>query len=57
MTHISEEGDYVYSRYLDAQGLAHNLKSRFLVGADGKTGYTRKNFLEPLGVRMEQAHQ
>ena len=57
MTHISEEGDHVYSRYLDAQGLAHNLKSRFLVGADGKTGYTRKNFLEPLGVRMEQTHQ
>jgi hypothetical protein len=28
-----------------------------LVGADGKTGFTRKNYLEPLGIRMEQAHQ
>ncbi|KAJ5627614.1 hypothetical protein N7490_009842 [Penicillium lividum] len=54
---IFEEGDYVYSRYLDDQGNTHNVKSRFLVGADGKTGFTRKNFLEPLGIRMEQAHQ
>ncbi|KAJ5936560.1 hypothetical protein N7466_003010 [Penicillium verhagenii] len=54
---IREEGEYVYSRYLDAEGNTRNLKSRFLVGADGKTGFTRKNFLEPLGVHMEQAHQ
>ncbi|KAJ5874816.1 uncharacterized protein N7529_003246 [Penicillium soppii] len=54
---IREEGDHVYSRYRDAQGKTHNVKSRFLVGADGKTGFTRKNFLEPLGIHMEQAHQ
>ncbi|KAJ6104882.1 hypothetical protein N7486_003571 [Penicillium sp. IBT 16267x] len=57
ITDIYEEGDHVYSRYLDAQGNIHQVKSRFLVGADGKTGFTRKNFLEPLGIRMEQAHE
>lgn len=57
MTDIYEEGNHVYSRYLDAQGNTHQVKSRFLVGADGKTGFTRKNFLEPLGIQMEQAHQ
>ncbi|KAJ5968759.1 hypothetical protein N7501_005007 [Penicillium viridicatum] len=57
MIDMREEGDYVYSQYRDAQGKIHNLKSRFLVGADGKTGFTRKSFMEPLGIRMEQAHQ
>ncbi|KAK4862426.1 hypothetical protein LT330_002559 [Penicillium expansum] len=57
MVNIREEGDHVYSQYRDAQGKTHSLKSRFLVGADGKTGFTRKSFLEPLGIRMEQAHQ
>lgn len=47
----------MYCQYRDAEGDEHTIKSRFLVGADGKTGFTRKNFLEPLGVRMEQAHQ
>lgn len=54
---IREEGNYIYCRYNDAHGNAHNIRSRFLVGADGKTGFTRKNFLEPLGIQMEQAHQ
>ncbi|CAI7653826.1 unnamed protein product [Penicillium bialowiezense] len=54
---IREEGGFVYCRYQDAEGDEHTIKSQFLVGADGKTGFTRKNFLEPLGVRMEQAHQ
>ncbi|OQD67730.1 hypothetical protein PENPOL_c003G04800 [Penicillium polonicum] len=57
MIDMREEGDHVYSKYRDAQGKIHNLKSRFLVGADGKTGFTRKSFMEPLGIRMEQAHQ
>ena len=57
MVDIREEGDYVYSQYCDLQGKVHGLKSRFLVGADGKTGFTRKNFMEPLGIRMEQEHQ
>ncbi|KAJ5302330.1 hypothetical protein N7508_007193 [Penicillium antarcticum] len=53
---IREEGDHVYSQYNDADGFTHGIRSRFLVGADGKTGFTRKNFLEPLGIHMEQAH-
>ncbi|KUM60890.1 hypothetical protein ACN42_g6232 [Penicillium freii] len=57
MIDMREEGEHVYSQYRDAQGKVHNLKSRFLVGADGKTGFTRKSFMEPLGIRMEQAHQ
>ncbi|OQE16036.1 hypothetical protein PENFLA_c029G07282 [Penicillium flavigenum] len=57
MVDIREEGDHVYSQYRDAQGKIHSLKSHFLVGADGKTGFTRKSFMEPLGIRMEQAHQ
>ncbi|KAJ5529733.1 hypothetical protein N7527_003126 [Penicillium freii] len=57
MIDMREEGEHVYSQYRDAQGKIHNLKSRFLVGADGKTGFTRKSFMEPLGIRMEQAHQ
>lgn len=57
MIDIREEGDHVYSQYRDAQGKIRNVKSRFLVGADGKTGFTRKNFMEPLGIRMEPAHQ
>lgn len=57
MVNIREEGDHVYSQYRDSQGKTQSLKSRFLVGADGKTGFTRKSFLEPLGIRMEQAHQ
>ncbi|KAJ5757375.1 uncharacterized protein N7511_006069 [Penicillium nucicola] len=57
VSEIREEGGYVYSRYTDAHGVAHGIRSRFLVGADGKTGFTRKNFLEPLGIHMEQAHQ
>jgi 2-polyprenyl-6-methoxyphenol hydroxylase-like FAD-dependent oxidoreductase len=57
VTDIREEGTYVYSRYNDACGVSHSIRSRFFVGADGKTGFTRKNFLEPLGIHMEQAHQ
>ena len=28
-----------------------------MVGADGKTGYTRKKYLEPKGIIMEQCSQ
>ncbi|KAJ5082897.1 hypothetical protein N7532_011940 [Penicillium argentinense] len=31
--------------------------SCFFVGADWKTGFTRKQYLEPKGIIMEQAHQ
>ncbi len=55
MTSISEDDDWVSVTYDDEQGIEHRLKSKFLVGADGKTGFTRKKYLEPRGIRMEQA--
>lgn len=55
--HIAEDDNWVYCGYRDQTGKNHRVKARFLVGADGKTGFTRKNYLEPLGIHMEQAHR
>lgn len=55
--HIDEDDDWTYCIYRDVQGNPHQIRSRFFVGADGKTGYTRKQYLEPLGIKMEQAHR
>ncbi|KAH9844686.1 putative monooxygenase [Teratosphaeria destructans] len=52
---ISEDDDWVYAEYIDGQGNTRRLRGRFLVGADGKTGYTRKKYLEPRGIMMAQA--
>lgn len=54
---ISEEHDHIICSYRDEDDKAHTIRARYLVGADGKTGFTRKNYLEPLGIQMEQAHQ
>jgi 2-polyprenyl-6-methoxyphenol hydroxylase-like FAD-dependent oxidoreductase len=54
---IRQDARWTYCRYRDTGGKMHELRSRFFVGADGKTGFTRKNYLEPLGVQMEQAHK
>ena len=54
---ISEDEDWVYVRYTDKDGQEHHIRSRFFVGADGKTGYTRKCYLEPQGISMDKAHQ
>ncbi|KAL2825362.1 hypothetical protein BDW59DRAFT_161839 [Aspergillus cavernicola] len=53
---IQQDAEWTCCRYRDIDGEIHNLRSRFFVGADGKTGFTRKNYLEPLGIQMEQAH-
>lgn len=50
---IHEDKDWVYATYLDGSGNEKKIRGRFLVGADGKTGFTRKRYLEPLGVRLE----
>jgi 2-polyprenyl-6-methoxyphenol hydroxylase-like FAD-dependent oxidoreductase len=52
---VGEDGDGVHVDYADAQGGVHRLKASFLVGADGKTGYVRKKYLEPKGVVMEKS--
>lgn len=54
---IHEDDDWVYVSYADSEGQVQNLQSKFLVGADGKTGFTRKKYMEPRGIRMETASQ
>ncbi|KAJ5564452.1 hypothetical protein N7513_000694 [Penicillium frequentans] len=54
---LAEEEEGVSCRYRDPSGDERQIKARFFVGADGKTGFTRKRYLEPRGILMEQAHQ
>lgn len=55
LTNIVEDEDWVYATYLDPDQAEHTIRGRFLVGADGKTGFVRKKYLEPKGIIMEQA--
>jgi len=50
---IREDSEWVYASYTGPSGDTHTIRSRFFVGADGKTGFTRKNYLEPRGVALE----
>ena len=50
---IQEDQSGVTARYSDSNGSVRWVKGKFLVGADGKTGFTRKRYLEPKGVVME----
>jgi 2-polyprenyl-6-methoxyphenol hydroxylase-like FAD-dependent oxidoreductase len=43
----------VYVDYEDKDGSIHRIRSKFLAAADGKTGYTRKHYMEPKGILME----
>ncbi|RAK74638.1 putative monooxygenase [Aspergillus fijiensis CBS 313.89] len=54
---IKEDDDWVYCTYHNVDGKDHKVRARYLVGADGKTGYTRKQYLEPRGVMMEKFHE
>ena len=54
VTQIEEDEDWVYCQYADDTGTQKMIRTKFLVGADGKTGYTRKMYLEQKGVMMEQ---
>jgi len=51
---ISEDSHRVCVEYTSAQGETRRLAGDFLVGADGKTGYVRKKYLEPKGVHLER---
>ena len=51
---IREDDDYVYATYTDAAGASHEVRAQYLVGADGKTGFTRKKYLEPRGVSLDR---
>ncbi|KAK6373536.1 hypothetical protein LTS17_008028 [Exophiala oligosperma] len=55
VTGVSEDQNYAYVDYVDAKGSTHRIKAPFLVGADGKTGYVRKMYLEPKGIVMAKS--
>lgn len=57
VTSICENENWVYCKYTDVNGMERRIRSKFLVGADGKTGFTRKRYLEPKGIKMEKAHK
>jgi len=54
VTNISENEESVTVQYTDADGQTKSIRSKFLVGADGKTGYVRKKYLEPKGITMDK---
>lgn len=51
---IEEDDTNVYVHYEAAEGGKRIIKAKFLVGADGKTGFVRKKYLEPKGITMEK---
>lgn len=51
---IEEDKDQVFVQYTAEDGKKQTLKAKFLVGADGKTGFVRKKYLEPKGITMEK---
>jgi 2-polyprenyl-6-methoxyphenol hydroxylase-like FAD-dependent oxidoreductase len=57
VTRLSENKEWTYCEYTDSEGNTRRIRSKFFVGADGKTGYTRKKYLEPKGIQMERAHK
>lgn len=54
---ISEDEDWVYANYENEDGVERRIKARMFIGADGKTGFTRKQYLEPKGITMDQVSQ
>ncbi|KAI9741249.1 MAG: hypothetical protein M1834_002965 [Cirrosporium novae-zelandiae] len=55
VTQIREDDGAVYVTYVDKRGEEHEISAKFLVGADGKTGFTRKKYLEPRGIWLERS--
>ena len=52
---IREDDQFVYVDYQNLDKTIHSIRGKFLVGADGKTGFTRKKYLEPRGIKLEQS--
>jgi 2-polyprenyl-6-methoxyphenol hydroxylase-like FAD-dependent oxidoreductase len=48
-----EVGDGVEIAYESSDGSTQWVRGSYLVGADGKRGVVRKEFLEPLGIKQE----
>lgn len=55
VTSIWEDDDWVHAAYTDVSNHTRTVRGKFLIGADGKTGFTRKQYLEPRGVTLDQA--
>lgn len=53
VTGISEDEHSVTVQYVNADGQTKSIQGKFLVGADGKTGYVRKKYLEPKGITLD----
>ena len=51
---IDENEESVCVDYQSSTGEIHKLRAPFLVGADGKTGFVRKKYLEDKGIIMER---
>ncbi|KAJ5762321.1 uncharacterized protein N7511_005703 [Penicillium nucicola] len=56
LTSIVEDAEWVYVTYTDSSG-EKKARARFLAAADGKTGFTRKTYLEPKGIKLEWAEK
>ena len=54
---ITEDENLVRVGYENASGTRKGVRAKFLIGADGKTGFTRKKYLEPKGIILERCHQ
>lgn len=54
VTGITEDDDKVTTHYVDHAGQPRSIASKFLIGADGKTGFVRKKYLEPKGITMDR---
>lgn len=50
-TRVSEEPPRI--EYRDTSDVTHQVEGQWLVGADGKAGVVRKQFLEPSGIKQE----
>ena len=49
----SEQDDTITVEYRDRHGEVKQIRASWLVGADGKRGIVRKNFLEPEGILQQ----
>jgi 2-polyprenyl-6-methoxyphenol hydroxylase-like FAD-dependent oxidoreductase len=49
----TEHPDHLEVGFRTATGETNKIRTRFLVGADGKRGVVRKHFLEPEGVKQQ----
>jgi 2-polyprenyl-6-methoxyphenol hydroxylase-like FAD-dependent oxidoreductase len=50
---VTEDKNKVNVAYKDGAGNVRTVSAKYLASADGKTGYTRKSYLEPKGVLLE----